>query len=46
MTYVPSIGYSRVESVNFCLTDLKVQQYQDLTDAQLDKFNKCLEDLT
>ena len=47
MTYVPSIGYSRIESVDFCLTDVKVKKYQDLiTDEQFENFNKCLVDLT
>ena len=47
MTNVPSVGYSRVESVAFCLTDVKVKNYQDLiTDEQFETFNKCLVDLT
>ena len=47
MTNVPAVGYSRVESVNYCLTDVKVKNYQDLvTDEQFETFNKCLVDLT
>ena len=47
MTNVPAVGYSRVESVDFCLTDVKVKKYQDLiTDEQFENFNKCLVDLT
>jgi hypothetical protein len=47
MTNVPSIGYSRVETVNMCLQDAKVKNYQDLiTDSQLDTFNTCLQDNT
>jgi len=47
MTNVPTVGYSRVESVAFCLTDVKVKNYQDLiTDEQFETFNKCLVDLT
>ena len=47
MVNVPTVGYSRVESVDFCLTDVKVKKYQDLiTDKQFETFNKCLVDLT
>ena len=47
MVNVPTVGYSRVESVDFCLTDVKVKKYQDLvTDDQFETFNKCLVDLT
>ena len=47
MTYVPSVGYSRVETVNMCLQDSKVKVYQDLiTDAQFETFNTCLADNT
>ena len=47
MINVPAVGYSRVESVNYCLTDVKVKKYQDLrTDEQFENFNKCLVDLT
>ena len=47
MTNVPSIGYSRVETVNMCLQDAKVKNYQELiTDSQLDTFNTCLQDNT
>jgi hypothetical protein len=47
MVDVPAVGYSRIESVDFCLTDVKVKKYQDLkTDEQFETFNKCLVDLT
>ena len=47
MVNVPAVGYSRIESVDFCLTDVKVKKYQDLiTDEQFETFNKCLVDLT
>jgi len=47
MVNVPSIGYSRVETVNMCLQDAKVKVYQDLiTDSQLDTFTTCLKDNT
>lgn len=47
MTNVPTVGYSRVETVNMCLQDAKVNLYQELTtDAQFETFNKCLHDNT
>ena len=47
MTYVPSVGYSRIETVNMCLQDAKVKVFQDLTtDAQFETFNTCLADNT
>ena len=47
MTYVPSVGYSRVETVDMCLQDAKVNLFQDLaTDAQFETFNTCLQDNT
>ena len=47
MTNVPTVGYSRVETVNMCLQDSKVKVYQDLmTDSQFETFNTCLHDNT
>lgn len=47
MTNVPSVGYSRVETVNMCLQDAGVKVYQDLTtDMQFVTFNACLQENT
>ena len=47
MTNVPTVGYSRVETVSMCLQDAKVKVYQDLmTDSQFETFNTCLHDNT
>ncbi len=47
MTNVPNIGPSRIESVNYCLHDVGVDRYQDLTtDSDFVGFERCLQDLT
>lgn len=47
MTNIPSVGYSRVETVNMCLKDAGVKVYQDLTtDMQFVTFNACLQENT
>jgi hypothetical protein len=47
MVSVPNVGYSRVESVNYCLKGSGVGKYQDLlTDSQFEGFEGCLIDLT
>ena len=47
VTNIPSVGYSRVETVNMCLQDAGVKVYQDLTtDMQFVTFNACLQENT
>ena len=47
MTNVPSIGYSRVETVDMCLQDAGVKVYQQLmTDSQFSNFEGCLKENT
>jgi len=47
MVNVPNIGYSRLESVNYCLDRGGVDKYQDLiTDSDFVNFERCLIDLT
>jgi hypothetical protein len=47
MTNVLNIGPSRIESVNYCLKDVGVDNYQDLTtDSDFVNFEGCLQDLT
>ena len=47
MTNVPNVGYSRVETVDFCLKQKGVAKYQDLiTDSDFANFERCLEEMT
>jgi hypothetical protein len=47
MTNVPGYGYSRVETVDFCLGEVGVDRYQDLlTDTEFETFGACLEEMT
>ena len=47
MTNVPNIGYSRIETVNFCLGEVGAEKYQDLmTDSQFEGFEACLIEMT
>lgn len=47
MTDVPNIGYSRIETVNFCLGEVGVEKYQDLlTDSDFANFEACLVEMT
>lgn len=47
MVNVPGYGYSRVETVSFCLGQVGVDKYQDLiTDSDYSKFGACLEENT
>lgn len=47
MTNVPGYGFSRVETVTFCLNEVGVDTYQDLmTDHEFVGFNACLEENT
>lgn len=47
MVNVPNIGYSRIETVNFCLGEVGAEKYQDLlTDSQFEGFEACLIEMT
>ena len=47
MLEVPGIGYSRVETLNFCLGIAKVDKFQDLiTDWQFVTFEGCMKEHT
>lgn len=47
MTNVPNIGYSRIETVSFCLGEIGVDKYQDLiTDSDFELFESCLVEMT
>jgi hypothetical protein len=47
MTNVPNIGYSRVETVNFCAEQAGVEKYQDLmTDSEFETFEGCMTENT
>jgi hypothetical protein len=47
MLEVPGIGYSRVETLSFCLNFAGVDKYQDLlTDSEFVTFNECMADNT
>ena len=47
MTDVPGFGLSRFETVSFCLTETKVNRYQDIiTDTEVETFSTCMTDLT
>jgi hypothetical protein len=44
---VPGFGYSRVETVSFCLNHVGVDRYQDLlTDSEVEGFGACMTDNT
>jgi len=43
MAHVPNIGYSRVETITYCLNESGVDKYQDLiTDMEFDTFTNCM----
>jgi hypothetical protein len=43
MVEVPKVGYSRIETVNFCLEEAGVGKYQDLqTDSHFEYFQTCM----
>jgi len=43
MVNVPNLGYSRIETVSFCLEEAGVGKYQDLqTDSQFEGFEGCM----
>jgi hypothetical protein len=47
MVNVPGIGYSRVETLTFCLNVTGVDKYQDLlTDSEFLAFEDCMADNT
>jgi hypothetical protein len=47
MVNVPGIGYSRVETLTFCLGIAKVGRFQDLlTDSQFVTFGGCMKENT
>jgi hypothetical protein len=47
MVNVPGVGYSRVETVNFCLNEGGVEVYQQLlTDSDFANFEACLHEMT
>jgi hypothetical protein len=47
MVNVPGIGYSRVETLSFCLNLAGVDKYQDLlTDSEFSSFGTCMADNT
>ena len=47
MVNVPNFGYSRYETVSFCLTDANVVKYQDLTtDMEWETFSSCMTENT
>jgi capsule polysaccharide modification protein KpsS len=47
MVDVPNIGYSRIETVTFCLNEGGVDKYQDLmTDSDFVDFEACLQEMT
>lgn len=46
MVEVPNVGYSRVETLNFCLNEGGVDVYQDLiTDSDFAVFERCMEEM-
>jgi hypothetical protein len=47
MVNVPNLGYSRVETLTFCLNVTGVDKYQDLlTDSEFLAFEDCMADNT
>ena len=47
MTNVPNVGYSRIETVSFCLNEIGADKYQDLiTDSDFQSFESCLLEMT
>jgi|694.fasta_scaffold60228_5 hypothetical protein len=43
MVNVPNLGYSRIETVTFCLEEAGVGKYQDLqTDSHFEYFEGCM----
>lgn len=47
MTDVPNVGYSRVETLTFCLGEVGVDKYQELiTDSDFVYFERCMADMT
>ena len=47
MVNVPNLGYSRIETVNFCVKDAGVDKYQDLmTDMEFETFERCMMEMT
>lgn len=47
MVDVPNVGFSRVETVNFCLNEGGADKYQDLiTDSDFVNFEACLQEMT
>jgi hypothetical protein len=47
MVNVPNLGYSRIETVNFCVKDAGVDKYQDLmTDMEFQTFERCMMEMT
>lgn len=47
MVSVPNVGYSRVETLTFCLNEGGVDTYQDLiTDSDFVNFERCMADMT
>ncbi len=47
MVEVPNVGYSRVETLNFCLNEGGVEKYQDLiTDSDFVNFEACMYEMT
>jgi len=47
MVEVPNVGYSRVETLNFCLNEGGAEKYQDLiTDSDFVMFERCMAEMT
>jgi len=47
MVNVPNVGYSRVETLTFCLNEGGVDKYQDLlTDSDFVNFETCMHEMT
>lgn len=47
MVDVPNVGYSRVETLNFCLNEGGAEKYQDLiTDSDFVNFERCMVEMT
>ena len=47
MVDVPNVGYSRVETLNFCLQEGGVEVYQQLiTDSDFVMFERCMAEMT
>lgn len=47
MVDVPNVGYSRVETLNFCLSEGGAEKYQDLiTDSDFVNFERCMGEMT